>query len=129
MDENKILNDRPSDQLKIDPERLNYISGIIKKSIIELNIAKKKADDAWNSCYTSLGDTVTKDINERKYLIDKKYEEAISNLENEANNLMSIATIWNETESQIMSSSKQIDDMFTKLNETMSFFSNNSNKQ
>ena len=128
MNENELLKDRPDDQLKIDPERLSYISGIIRKTIIELNIAKKKADDAWNGCYASLGDTVTKDINDRRYLINKKYEEAINNLENEANDLMSVATIWNETETEIMTSSKQVDDMFTKLNESISFFSNN-NKQ
>ena len=123
------LTDKPNQDLKIDQERLKYIAGIIKRSIMNLKIAKKKADAAWIDCGDSLGRAITNDIDERKTVINDNYEKAMERLETEANALESIANIWNDTEVEIMSSSKNIDDIISNISRSISDFFGNNNKQ
>lgn len=119
------LNNMERNNLTINPERLKYLSGVIKETIAELKIIKKNADDAWEECNTSLGDSTTKEINDRKIDINKKHENAISDLEHEAEVLESVSYIWNDTETEIMSSSKSIEDIFADLNKSLSSFFGN----
>ena len=108
-------------------EKLKHISGIIRNSINNLKIAKKNADNAWTDCSNSLGSAITNDINERKATINHNFDKAIERLEQEANALYSIANIWNDTESEIRASSKNIDDIFTNISRTFNEIFNNNN--
>lgn len=103
----------------IDPEQLKIIVNLIKKSAIDLTNAKKKADEAWNDCRASLGENVTKNIDERKYTSDKKFKKAIAEVENSATVLSTVANIWQDTENEIMSSSQGFEEIITKINSNL----------
>lgn len=103
----------------IDPEQLKIIVNVIKKCVIDLSGAKQKADAAWNDCRTSLGENVTKDIDERKHANDKKFKKAISEVENSTNVLSTVANIWKDTENEIMSSSKDFEEIVNKINNNL----------
>ena len=94
-----------------------------------LKNAKKNADCAWEQCETSLGKQMTNDIRERKVMINKKFESAIVELEHEADKLDSISNIWNETEEEIMTSSKSLDGILSDLNKALSSFFGTGKKQ
>ena len=119
---NNEINNNPNQNLTIDAEKLKMLSGVIKKTINDLKTAKKNADDAWDKCNASLGTGITVDINERKQMINKEFDKAIAELETDAETLESVANIWNDTEVEIMTSSKSLDDIFIDLNKTLSTF-------
>lgn len=122
MNENKIVS---NNSLDVDPDKLQNLVNIINKSVTDLKNAKSKADEAWTRCESSLGTTFTKTINERKIKTNDSFNNALSELENSANVLNSVTSIWKETESEILRSSNSIDDYILNVsNKIASTFNN-----
>ncbi len=122
MNENKIVS---NNSLDVDPDKLQNLVNIINKSVTDLRNAKSKADEAWTRCESSLGATFTKTINERKIKTNDSFNNALSELENSANVLNSVTSIWKETESEILRSSNSIDDYILNVsNKIASTFNN-----
>ena len=112
--------------ISIDPEQLKIVVGIIKKCIFDLKSAKRIADDAWNKCKVSLEEEITKDIDEKKEIIRNNFDKTIEGLEKYANNLDSVSNIWKETEIEIMSTSKQVEQLLSGIkNGLFDVFGNN----
>ncbi len=125
MNENKIVS---NNSLDVDPDQLQNLVNTIKKSIIDLKNAKSKADEAWTSCEASLGNTFTKTINERKIKTNESFNHALTELENSANILNSVTSIWKETETEILKSSNSIDDFILNVSNKISSTFSNINK-
>lgn len=125
MDENKIVS---NNSLDVDPEKLQNLVNIIKKSIIDLRNAKSKADDAWTNCEASLGNAFTKTINERKVKTTESFNNALTELENSSNVLNSVTCIWKETEQEILKSSNSINDFILDVSKKVSSAFNNIKK-
>lgn len=122
MNENKIVS---NNSLDVDPDKLQNLVNIINKSVTDLRNAKSKADEAWTRCESSLGTAFTKTINERKIKTNDSFNNALSELENSANVLNSVTSIWKETESEILRSSNSIDDYILNVsNKIASTFNN-----
>lgn len=122
MNENKIVS---NNSLDVDPDKLQNLVNIINKSVTDLRNAKSKADEAWTRCESSLGSAFTKTINERKIKTNDSFNNALSELENSANVLNSVTSIWKETESEILRSSNSIDDYILNVsNKIASTFNN-----
>ena len=109
----------------VDPDQLKIVVGIIKKNLIELEKAKKKADDAWEKCKATLSENVTKSIEDKKISNDKRFVIAKDQLEEYANTLDSVSNIWKDTETEIMSSAndfeKTISNISTDINRALGF--------
>lgn len=118
MEENKVITNNSSQNV-IDPEQLKIVVGIIKRCILELSSAKTKADIAWKNCESTLGENIIKSVSERKQESDKKFKQAIEQLEKYANILDAVSNIWKDTETQIMSSSKEFDEIINKINNNL----------
>lgn len=125
MNENKIVS---NNSLEVDPDQLQNFVNTINKSIIDLRNAKSKADEAWTRCEASLGTTFTKTINERKIKTNESFNNALSELENSANVLNSVSSIWKETETEILKSSNSIDDFILNVSKQISSTFNELNK-
>ena len=122
MNENKIVS---NNSLDVDPDKLQNLVNMINKSVTDLRNAKSKADEAWTRCESSLGSAFTKTINERKIKTNDSFNNALSELENSANVLNSVTSIWKETESEILRSSNSIDDYILNVsNKIASTFNN-----
>lgn len=125
MNENKIVS---NNSLEVDPDQLQNFVNTINKSIIDLRNAKSKADEAWTRCEASLGTAFTKTINERKIKTNESFNNALSELENSANVLNSVSSIWKETETEILKSSNSIDDFILNVSKQISSTFNELNK-
>lgn len=119
MEENKIMTNNSSQNVSIDPEQLKIVVGIIKRCMIELSSAKTRADIAWKNCESTLGENVIKSVAERKQESDRKFKKAIEQLEKYSNILDTVSNIWKDTETQIMSSSKEFDEIINKINNNL----------
>lgn len=109
---NNDLLDEKSKNITVDPEQLKIVVGIIKKCAFDLKNAKEKSDEAWNACKGSLGENITRDIDEKREINQKNFENALEKLERYADNLNSVSNIWKETETEIISSSKEMESSF-----------------
>lgn len=125
MNENKIVS---NNSLEVDPDQLQNFVNTINKSVIDLRNAKSKADEAWTRCEASLGTAFTKTINERKIKTNESFNNALSELENSANVLNSVSSIWKETETEILKSSNSIDDFILNVSKQISSTFNELNK-
>ena len=115
--------------LYIDPEQLKIVVGIIRKNINELKSAKEKEDNAWEACKSSINENIMNEINTQKQTNMKSFERGIEKLELYANKLESISNIWEDTENEIMSSSKEVEGLFANINRkiTSSLFNSTNN--
>lgn len=101
--------------MEIDPEQLKITVGIIKRCITDLQSAKGKADEAWELCRNSLNKEILNDIDEKRAVNNKLFDEGIENIELAANKLESVSNIWQETEKDIITSSKEIDGLLSEV--------------
>lgn len=104
-----------SQNISVDPEELKIVVGQLRKYLEDLKIAKEKADNAWDACRDSLESSVTKDIELTRDNIKSVFNSGIQKLENSVDNLDSICNIWKDTEIEIMSTSKQVEELVSKL--------------
>lgn len=114
--------------ITVDPEQLKITVQLIKKYSFDLQNAKKKADEAWNICKNSLGENITKDIDAKKNIIQKEFEKGIEDLEKYANQLNSVSDIWKETEIEIISRSKRVDEILSGIKNGLFDIFNSNNK-
>ena len=117
MEDKKLTNS--TQNFNIDHEQLKIVADVIKTCTIELANAKQKADNAWNECRVSLGENITQSIDERKASTDKKYKKAIEEVDNSANTLLTVSNIWENTENQLLSSSKEFEEIVNKINNNL----------
>ena len=115
--------------ISIDPEQLKIIVGIINKCSFDLKNAKEKADEAWASCKTSLSENVTKDIDDKKEIIKKDFEKALEELDEYALKLDSVSNIWKDTEMEILSTSKEVEQLLSGISKGLFDFFTTNNKQ
>ncbi len=104
-----------SQNISVDPEELKIVVGQLRKYLEDLKTAKEKADNAWVVCRDSLENNVTKDIELTRDNIKSVFNSGIQKLENSVDNLDSICNIWKDTEIEIMSTSKQVEELVSKL--------------
>lgn len=107
--------DSTNNNISIDPEELKIVVGQIKKSIFDLKSAKEKADDAWNLSRDSLKDVIVKDIDLKRETVKTTFDRAIENLEMYSNKLDSVSNIWKDTETEIMSTSKKVEQILNSI--------------
>ena len=103
----------------IDQQQLKILAGTIRKFIIELKTIKKKSDIVWEQCSAYLEDNTIKNINSVKSDNAIKFAAAIEDLNNYANKIESIANIWEDTENEIKTSSKNLESLFDDIGKTM----------
>ncbi len=116
MNENEINLVNGTQNYNVDPEQLKITVGIIKKNLLELDKAKKKADDAWENCKATLSENVTKSLEDKKISNDKRFIIAKEQLEEYANTLDSVSNIWKDTENEIISSSQELEETISNIN-------------
>lgn len=112
---NEELLDESSQNISVDPEELKIVVGELRKYLEDLKIAKEKADNAWEVCRDSLESNVTKDIDSTRDNIKSVFDSAVQKLENRIDSLESISNIWKDTEVEIMSTSKLVEELVSKL--------------
>ena len=115
--ENKVVS---TQNINIDPEHLKIVVGVIKRCAMDLKNIKKKSDEAWADCRSSLGENVSKSVDIKRESDRKKFEKAIEQLEHNADVLNTVASIWKDTETEILSSSKEFDEIINKINNNLS---------
>lgn len=114
--------------MTVDEEQLKITSGIIKNYSNELLRIKKNADSLWEQCSIYIDDSVLNNINTVKETNNKKFDSAISELNEYSNKMNSIANIWKDTETEIKASTKKLDSLFSNIQKTMLDAINNSKK-
>ena len=114
--------------MTVDEEQLKITTRIIKKYANDLDRIKKNADLLWEQCSVYLDDNILESINNIKESNNKKYTSAISELNNYANKMESIAIIWKDAEDEIKSSSRKLENLFSNMEKTMIDAINDSKK-
>ncbi len=105
--------------IKTDPEQLKMTVAIIRKCIMDLNNAKKRADEAWINYKNNVNDTMAATIDEKHIMVDDNYKKAIEKLEESANALDSVSNIWKDTEITLKHSTKDLEDFITSIGNTL----------
>ena len=115
-----------SQNITIDEEQLKIAVGQIKKQASELNKIKEQSDTLWEQCIPYLGESISSSINEMKSTNRKKYNDAIDELNNYANKLESVSNIWKDAETEITTSAKNLESLFSDIGKTIQNTVNNS---
>lgn len=114
--------------MTVDEEQLKTTSGIIKQYAIELDNLKKQADSLWEKCSVYLDDNILNSINTVKDVNNKKYLNAINELNNYADKMESVSNIWKDAETEIKVSSKRLESLFSDISKTITDAINNSKR-
>lgn len=114
--------------MTVDEDQLKITSGIIKNYSNELSRIKKEADLLWEECSVYIDDAVLNNINTVKSTNNKKFSSAITELNDYANKMESIANIWKDTEVEIKASTKNLESLFSDIQRTMINAVNDSKK-
>lgn len=108
-----------SNVMAIDEEQLKTIVGVIKRYATDLNKIKSRSDNIWEQCSSYLDDSVSANINEIKSANVTKYSTAMEELIAYANKLESISNIWKEAETEITTSSKNLESIFADISKNI----------
>ncbi len=108
-----------SNVMAIDEEQLKTIVGVIKRYATDLNKIKNRSDVVWEQCSSYLDDSVSANINEIKASNVTKYTSAMEELIAYANKLESISNIWKEAETEISTSSKNLESIFEEISKNI----------
>lgn len=109
----------------IDEEQLRLLSVKIKNYIIELSNSKKKADLAWEKCGNCLGENTFKEINLKREISNRKYNNGIEQLETFSDKLVSISNIWKDAETEIIASTKRLESIFSDIQKNLKNYLDN----